>query len=387
MYRIVYSAFGILIYLQASLSMGHTLFHANIKDLRTSDLNLGGEQMLALQGLIAKQGMVPDILNIQEIQYDLPSTQQPSSFLYGKNLGAFLASSWPAHAPQLQATSLFIRANTGEHAKKDEAGHYCLKKEPSKEEALQLADHQNFGLFPGQYSSFVASRFKQATEVAAIALKDLKWKEFNPEVSLSQFAVGSGEPVNPDIQLFDKVFYSLPVIIDDQLTYIVSLHTVPYFHFGNPKTPNYARNFDQLRFLSWYLHGDALGLQVDTDHLWEHYKVRPLPADAKYIVIGDLNVDIKDRPSTDEQLAFNSAKILSSIISKGQIPFDLSQHTFDSGWLKKFFDYVIFSKHFELSNPVIWNQEKFANAGEVSDHFALSVNFKLPKKLHVSKEL
>ncbi|NRA46864.1 MAG: endonuclease/exonuclease/phosphatase family protein [Oligoflexales bacterium] len=302
---------------------------------------------------------------------ELPYSRQ------GQNLASFLSQTWPNIASELQRSSLFVQANTGKNAKKDESGNYCLSKEPSQYEVLNFADQQNFGLFPGQYSSFLASRFIPAL-AKPVVIKDLKWNEFNPGVDLDAFAAGNGEPIDPDIQLFDKVFYSLPVLMDGHLVHIVSLHTVPYFHFGNSQSPNYARNFDQLRFLSWYLHGDAQGLQVNAQKLWLQAGLKPLPAGSKYIVLGDLNVDTRDKPNSEDTKAFDSAKVLSEIITNGQIPFDLSQFTFDSGWLKKFFDYVIFSKHFQLSNPRIWNHKYFPEAEDLSDHFALTVDFFIP---------
>ncbi|MFK7825166.1 MAG: endonuclease/exonuclease/phosphatase family protein [Oligoflexales bacterium] len=378
MHRIVYTALAIFLELQVSVSMAHTLLHANIKDLRSSDIGLNSSQMRALKELVLSKGITPDVVNIQEIQYDLAVYAAPGGFLEGQNLASLLALTWPSTARELQGTSLFVPSNTGMLARRDEAGRYCLSKEPSGNQINMFADQQNFGLFPGQYSSGLVSRFKQLPGEEVKVLKDLKWREFNQKLNLSQFAAGSGEPLNPEIQLFDKVFYSLPVQIDGKLVHLVSLHTVPYFHFGNARTPNYARNYDQLRFLSWYLHGDAQGLEIDAADLWVRYKIKPLPEDAHYVFMGDLNVDIHDRPDSDQSKAYDSAKVLHKIIAKSQIPFDPSRVTFDSGRLQKFFDYVIFSKHFKLSNPRIWDHDKFAKATELSDHHALTVDFFIP---------
>ena len=360
--------------------MAHTLFHANIKDLRTSDIRLNGLQMRALKDLIMSKGISPDVVNLQEIQYDLENGEVPLQRREGQNLANLLALTWPDLARDLQTSSIFVQANTGKLAHKDDAGRYCLNKEPSNDEVNEFADQQNFGLFPGQYSSFIASSFGPAPGEKPLMLRSLKWREFNQNIDLTQFSVGNGKRLNPDVQLFDKVLYSLPVQLEGRLVYLVSLHTVPYFHFGNDHTPNYARNFDQLRFLSWYLHSDAQGLNVDEQGLWERHQIKPLPKNTPYVVIGDLNVDINDEPEWDQAKAYHSAKVLEKIIEMSKLPFDRSHFTFDSGRLKKFFDYVIFSKHFELSNPVIWNHSKFAKAGELSDHFALTVDFFLSQQ-------
>ena len=79
----------------------------------------------------------------------------------------------------------------------------------------------------------------------------------------SQFTGGDGLPLRSDITLFDKNFTHVILDVEGKDLHVILLHSVPAYHFGNKKSPNYARNADQLRFLEWFLTGK-------TDRSMEH---------------------------------------------------------------------------------------------------------------------
>ena len=91
-----------------------------------------------------------DLLSLNEIQYDLPNVPNRKFQTTGKNLSLI------SHILNLEKyNEAFFEANTGKHAKKKPDGTY----ETNPGRGITYADPLNFGLFPGQYSTGLLSRF------------------------------------------------------------------------------------------------------------------------------------------------------------------------------------------------------------------------------------
>lgn len=323
--------------------VGHSLLarpirivHFNIKELSSEKIRNSGPQLKSVQKIL--QSMDFDLLSIQEMQYDLPGIPNKSLTTQGQNIQIFL-DFLQLKQPHYQFS--FNQANTGNNARKKKDGTYYA--DFSDPKSRLAADLVNFGIFPGQYSSALATRYRIVNEKV---ITHLKWKDFNPQLDLGQFAKANGHPLPDEMPLFDKNLTDLQVEVDGRLIHVVSLHTVPYFHFGNSKTPNYQRNEDQLRFLEWYLTGK-------TDRVVQLAGIRPIAAGAPIIAMGDWNVDFNT--------VSPAATILQRLFSKMQMWLDNPPHTYESkGYnpkLKLTLDYIIFSRHFDLINAGVWGAD------------------------------
>ena len=311
--------------------------HYNIKELTTEKIQAKPKQLQSVRSILSKFDI--DILSINEIQYDLENIPTTSQKTIGKNLeslGNYLG---------LEGYSaIFFEANTGKNAKKKKNGNYY--RDYSNKDSRHFADKDSFGIFPGQYSSGVL--IKNDIEVRMVRnISKIKWREFNKNISLNEFANADGSKVNKDILLFDKNLTDITVRKDGHLFHIILLHTVPAFHFGNKKTVNYARNRDQLRFLEWYLTGK-------TDIKVNLKNILPLEKGSSYIALGDWNTELNHKKNP-------GSKVLRRLEKKGQ--FWLKSpiaHTNESGSfhqnrMKLQLDYIYFSKNFKSIHAGIYS--------------------------------
>jgi hypothetical protein len=270
--------------------------HWNIKELSTDKLNKKSEQLQAVNRVL--RNFKWGLLSVNELQYDkvgVPSNTYRSQGVNAEKLAKLLG-----HNTDDMAIS-FTQANTGNKAKKKN-GEYLTQ---MSREARALADQDNFGIFPGQYSTALLSKFPIKSE---IIIKDLKWREFNPKTKFRNYRRTNKGRLPTSIELFDKSFSHIIIDVEGIEVNVIGLHTVPAFGFGNKRTPNMDRNRDQLRFLEWYLTGGT-DIPVKMPKRYEH--IRPLEKDAKFIAMGDWNVSIYDNKSGSLVLKrlFNSVNL------------------------------------------------------------------------------
>ena len=118
--------------------------HYNIKELDTKKINQGSNNKQLKSAIEILKTISPDILSLNEIQFDqknIPTHKETST---GLNLSK-IASLFD---PSLSHFS-FNPANTGRLAKKQKSGAYLLT--PADKRWKTYADPVNFGVFPGQY--------------------------------------------------------------------------------------------------------------------------------------------------------------------------------------------------------------------------------------------
>lgn len=252
--------------------------HFNIKELRTDKITNQNDAQVtrALQNL---RELNPDIVSINEIQYDLPNVPTQGLPGTGDNMRRLLerakfpggVSGWSFNlAP----------ANTGKRAKKKANGNYEI--DPNSPDGRKNADQVSFGTFPGQYSTGFGTRFKVKGKVV---VTDTLWKEWDPNFLSLGLKLPDGTAAPEDMELFDKNFNDVVIDLDGHDVHVVTFHTVPAFGFGGSATLNIARNAAQLSFLKWYLLGEC------DNGACKASGVEPLPAGTAFIAIGDLNVD------------------------------------------------------------------------------------------------
>ena len=262
-------------------SKTYKILHYNIKELASFKLK-ASPQFEAVKKVLNEilGDQQADIYSINEIQYDLPGVPNEEFQTQGENLKK-LADLIGIGGPFY---TTFNRANTGNNARRKPDGSYPMY--PGEPGGRGLADTVNFGVFPSQYSTGGISRHPIIKETV---FTKLRWKDFYPKAEIEKYAQENGQPLPQEMELFDKNFTDAVMELDGKKLHVILLHTVPAYHFGNPKSPNYIRNRDQLRFLEWYTTGST-DIEVPKD-----IGIKPLGKDESFVIVGDLNSDIENQ--------------------------------------------------------------------------------------------
>ncbi|TWT36170.1 Endonuclease/Exonuclease/phosphatase family protein [Posidoniimonas corsicana] len=153
------------------------------------------------------------------------------------------------------------------------------------------ADCQGFGRYPGQYGMAVLSRLPIDREHAR-TFQQLLWRDL-PGAKLPADPT-SGEPYYSGeelarLRLSSKSHWDVPVTLPGggRLHLLCSHPTPPAF--DGPEDRNGCRNHDEIRLIADYLTPGRSGYVVD-----DNGRRGGLPADALFVVLGDLNADPHD---------------------------------------------------------------------------------------------
>lgn len=143
-------------------------------------------------------------------------------------------------------------------------------------------DAFGFGYFAGQYGMAILSRFPfDAAEIRTF--RKLRWAEM-PGNLLPRDHYGEA---SDHLRLSSKSHWDAPVILPDgRRLHILASHPTPPV-FDGPEDANGRRNHDEIRFWTDYVTGE--------DWMTDDSGRRgALSADARWIVLGDLNADPVD---------------------------------------------------------------------------------------------
>jgi endonuclease/exonuclease/phosphatase family metal-dependent hydrolase len=318
------------------------VLHYNIYELDSGKLTEeNNEQLRAVKVLIEDESF--NIFSVNELQFDVPQVPNKDFITYGENLNK-LMNKIGGHKDW---NTSFFQANTGNKAKKKK-GEYLT---PKKKGARSFADPVNYGLFPGQYSTGLATTYEIEKK---IVLTELPWKTFNPKAKIRRFRDAKGKHLPKDMPLFDKNFVDTVIKVQGKEVHLITLHTVPAYHFGNKRSPNYERNRDQLRFLEWYLTGHT---DIDVDPSKFPRPVASLPEGTTFIAMGDWNTDIANKKNP-------GSKVLKRISDYAKLlpaPREVTQESFgfNPKRLKMALDYIAYSDDLKLEEfKVIRPKEK-----------------------------
>ncbi|MCO4793205.1 MAG: endonuclease/exonuclease/phosphatase family protein [Bacteriovoracaceae bacterium] len=339
----IYTILILLLVITSCSSPTIRVVHYNIKELSTPKIDKDTHQIRNVKKVL--EGHSFDILSLNEIQFDqqgVPTLLQTSK---GENLKK-LATKFDL----TDFNDVFHPANTGEKAKKKKDGSYFQNVGTSV--ARAHADQENFGVFPHQYSTGALLKYRIISE---IVIKDLKWKDFNPKIDLSKFRMGNKKRIPKDISLFDKNFTDVVADVDGHEVHFIFLHTVPSYHFGNKKSPNYIRNADQLRFLEWYLTGST---DIDVNLS----SIKPLSPKATYIAMGDFNTDIKNLKNPGSAVLRRLFEKSNTWIKQKDMTFTNEGSSYSPKPFRLLLDYIISSKNLEpVAGGIIhpnWNKRR-----------------------------
>jgi 3-phytase/alkaline phosphatase D len=255
----------------------------NAGDLITDLSTPGDAQAQAVAEIIQRTN--PDVLLINEFDYDAAGE---AARLFQENyLGVSQNGAPPVTYPYVyQAPS-----NTGipSGLDLDNSG-----------DVGGPGDAFGFGFFPGQFGMLLLAKYPIVTDEVR-TFQSFLWRDM-PNALL---------PDDPDtpapadwysdeelavFRLSSKSHWDVPINIDDTIVHALVSHPTPPV-FDGPEDRNGTRNHDEIRFWADYVTPGA------GDYIYDDAgNYGALPADAKFVIMGDQNADPNDGDSTDDAI-------------------------------------------------------------------------------------
>lgn len=258
-------------------------------------------------------------------------------------------------------------------------------------------DAWGYGKHPGQYGMLVLSRFPIDT-VGARSFRTFLWKDlpnaWQPHFPAEGEEAGRAfypEAVWNQLRLSSKSHWDLPIVTPLGLVHLLASHPTPPV-FDGPEDRNGARNHDEIRFWVEYLS------QPGADWIHDDAGQRGgLAADARFVIVGDLNADAHDGDGSHEAISqligharVDAARVPTSEGARDAATLhgfprqgDVASHTGDFGprvgTLR--LDYALPSQGFVIRDAgVFWPRagEPGAELVEASDHRMVWVDLANP---------
>ncbi|MEW8496265.1 MAG: endonuclease/exonuclease/phosphatase family protein [Candidatus Thiodiazotropha taylori] len=147
-------------------------------------------------------------------------------------------------------------------------------------------DAQGFGFFPGQYGMVLFSRYPIKYNKVRLFQKFL-WRDM-PDSMLPEEWYSEDE--KSVLRLSSKSHWDIPVKVKGKLIHVLASHPTPPV-FDGPEDRNGRRNHDEIRFWSDYISG--------AEYIYDDEgRSGGLPANERFVIMGDLNADPHDGDST-----------------------------------------------------------------------------------------
>ncbi|MBZ9557602.1 esterase-like activity of phytase family protein [Halomonas coralii] len=250
----------------------------------------------------------PDILLINEFDY---SPQAVEAFKAN-----YLGVSQNGQAPVDYAYDFSAPVNTGVASGVDLNGDGRVVTRPGDEGYAD--DALGFGQFPGQYGMLVLSRYP-IDESAVRTFRDFLWKDM-PDARLPddpQTAV-PGDYYSPEaldvLPLSSKSHWDVPIQVAGETLHLLASHPTPPT-FDGAEDRNGLRNADEIRFWSDYVSPGKGDYIVD-----DQGQAGGLAGDARFVVVGDQNVDPLDGDSLDgsAQQLLDNARVAAGLAPQSE---------------------------------------------------------------------
>lgn len=230
------------------------------------------------------QTIRPDILLVNEIDYDADAGT--AKLLNEKFIAVGQSDRAPIDYPYVYSAP----SNTGLASGRDLDGD-------AKSDGP--GDAWGFGVYPGQYSMAVLSRFPIDAD-AIRTFQKLLWKDMPG--ALRPVDPATGKPYYDDatwdvLRLSSKNHIDVPVRVGDHVIHVLGSHPTPPV-FDGPEDRNGNRNHDEIRFWSEYIENPSAEFLVDDDG-----NRGGLVAGESFFVAGDLNSNATDGDSRRESIA------------------------------------------------------------------------------------
>ncbi len=252
----------------------------NIRELSTAGLEnvdpegTGREASIRAAAEIVGR-IAPDVLVVQEIDHDYRSPDDLAAN------ARRLRDSYLRHAagapdfPHLYAAPCNTGILSGHDLNRD--GRVASAADVGSREYGE--DCFGFGLYPGQFSMALLSRFP-IDAAAARTFRSFRWHDL-PGHHIPE---GFYEPAEiEDLRLSSKSHWDVPVEIGDKRLHLWISHPTPAL-FDGDEDRNGRRNFDEIAFWKAYLDGEP-GLYDDAGAGGGY------AAGESFVVVGDLNSD------------------------------------------------------------------------------------------------
>jgi endonuclease I len=242
----------------------------------------------------------PDILLLNEFDYDEDGR---AIRLFQDN---YLEVGQTGEAPVYYPYVLVIPSNTGVHSGYDLDNNRGVVSTPGSGNGYG-EDAFGFGDYPGQYAMAVLSKFPIDTPNVRTFQKFL-WKDMpgallpdDPDI------VGTGDWYSPTelnvFRLSSKNHADVPILINGTALHVLASHpTPPVFDTGAPWKAgvdhNGRRNSDEIRLWSDYVN-PAVSSYIYDDTETAATASGGLPANTRFVIMGDQNADDNEGDSTD----------------------------------------------------------------------------------------
>lgn len=221
----------------------------------------------------------PDIVLLQEVDYD--PTGQTYADLQRNYLAKPHNGSEPIRYPHVYAPPV----NTGQPSGLDLDGDGKLG---------GPGDALGYGNYPGHYGMVVLSKYPIDTE-SVRSFRELRWQRVAPT---HLDAIGLyNEDAKRALRLSSKTHADVPVQIDGQALHLLISHPTPPVFDGEEDRNGY-RNHDEVMLWYTYLtHTNRDAVLTD-----DQGRRGPLPRDARFVLLGDMNADPLDGESRDRPM-------------------------------------------------------------------------------------
>lgn len=249
----------------------------------------GDSQASAVAEII--QRVRPDVLLINEFDFDEQAAAldgfQKHYLAVGQNRSQ--SPDGPAEAVDFEYRYL-AKPNTGIHSGRDLDQDGRVEPRPGSRN--YGGDCWGFGRYPGQYGMVLLSRFP-IDEARVRTFRKFLWKDM-PDARLPDNA-DTATPhdwypteILEVFRLSSKSHWDLPIKIGDRVVHVLAAHPTPPV-FDGAEDRNGRRNHDEIRFwLDYVTPGENAYIYDDQG------KVGGLDAEAKFVIMGDLNGDPHD---------------------------------------------------------------------------------------------
>lgn len=343
-----------------------------LKEVDASGVGIN-EQLRAAATIV--QRIRPDILVLNEVDLDYESAAGLES--YARRFAqAYLATGAAAID---YAYAWAGASNTGILSGLDLNSDGYVATDADRGERSHGDDSFGFGVYPGQYSIAVLSRFPIAGE-SARTFRNVRWVDLPghhiPEGFYSSAALDI-------LRLSSKSHQDLPVQIGETRLHLLLSHPTPPV-FDGDEDRNGRRNFDEIMLWAQYLDGSDV-LVDDAGERGGYVAGEP------FAIVGDLNARPDDtaslydgRTAISQLLAHEAVRDTADVATGNGGPGDDRTATTAFGGVGARIDYVLPSIDVEvLDGGVFWPTEQEDAPGrefavKASDHRLVWLDLRLP---------
>ncbi len=368
----------------------------NIEDVRTADLRRRDHPRL--QAAAAQiQSLRPDVLLVNEMTYDQPGDPgyragDPEGHNAQRFVHHYLSSPQADSVEGITYQPVMLPVNTGIPSgfdlNNDGRVVSTVPEVPAPPEDGSVAsqtdagraygnDAWGFGTFPGQYGMALFVRDDLTVLRDSIrTFRLLEWSAM-PDAAVPIDST-TGEPWYSEaewdeMRLSSKSHWDVPVRLPDgSVLHLLASHPTPP-GFDGVAQRNDRRNHDEIRLWADYLSGNSY-IEDDSG------QVGGLHADARFVVMGDLNAD------PDEESRFRDAvrslldhprtqgDVVPTAASAGMNAFPDLTPDATARWGGRI-DYVLPSEGLSVDDSGVWRPtERDTSAPPASDHFPVWVD-------------